>query len=98
MKNSSFSNLTALENSGILFAYACTISIEGSTFTTFSKSGINTDLIDSLSIVNSTFMNGDYLAASGAVVSSQRGESIYITDNKFSNNTALIGGALYLST
>ena len=41
--NSSFTNLKAVDNSGILSSYSSYITIESSTFDTFSHGGIETD-------------------------------------------------------
>ena len=49
--NSKFTNLVALENSGILFSYSSWIEIESSTFDTFSHGGISTDTAFEIKII-----------------------------------------------
>jgi hypothetical protein len=65
---SKLDTLSASQHGGILFAYESDVDIQTSTFQKFDKGGILADLIRSLRIVGSTFAEGVYPDASGAVV------------------------------
>ena len=58
ISNSSFSNLTAIENSSILYGYMAKIRIESSKFDNYRGSGIIADASTSLNILSSNFTNG----------------------------------------